>query len=178
MQKQNCTPRPWRALLCSRPQYRSLRAALMAWFRYAAPNTRARKRSKFARPYICRLSVFKRLLCPSTGPLVHGYSRDAATACYSWRMPTAKVRNSGTGHCSALSTQAERATRTRSFSSCRNASANSRTTLTSGAFSHRWATNWVCSAVSAGGGRCSQVVTWRMEGSLKVVATCKNCARS
>src|SRR5258707_10849757 len=46
---------------------------------YAAHNTRARKRSKFARPYICRLMVFKRLTWPSTWPLLHGYSRDAIT---------------------------------------------------------------------------------------------------
>src|SRR6185369_15202692 len=46
------------------------------WERYSVHNTRARRRSKFARPYSCRLMVFKRLPCPSTGPLLHGYTRD------------------------------------------------------------------------------------------------------
>jgi hypothetical protein len=50
---------------------------------YAACSTRALKRSKFARPYICRLIVFSRLTCPSTGPLLQGSSSAAATAAYS-----------------------------------------------------------------------------------------------
>lgn len=37
-----------------------------------AARTRARRSSNPARPYICRLIIFRRLTCPSTGPLLHG----------------------------------------------------------------------------------------------------------
>ena len=85
---------------------------------YAAYNTRAFKRSKFARPYICRLIVFGRLTCPSTGPLLQGDSSAAATAAYSWRSPTAKFRSSTTAHCSALSNQVGNAATACSFIRC------------------------------------------------------------
>ena len=35
-------------------------------------NTLARRRSKPARPYICRLIIFSRFTCPSTWPLLQG----------------------------------------------------------------------------------------------------------
>jgi hypothetical protein len=35
---------------------------------HLAKITRLRRRSRFARPNICRLSIFSRLLFPSTGP--------------------------------------------------------------------------------------------------------------
>jgi hypothetical protein len=37
-------------------------------------STRARSSSKPARPYICRLITFSRLICPSNGPLLRGVS--------------------------------------------------------------------------------------------------------
>ncbi len=36
-------------------------------------STRARSRSKLARPYIWRLMVLRRLTCPSSWPLLQGY---------------------------------------------------------------------------------------------------------
>src|ERR1700733_1730382 len=42
--------------------------------------TRVRSRSKPARPYICRLRVFSRLMCPFTGPLLPLCSTAASTA--------------------------------------------------------------------------------------------------
>ncbi len=45
--------------------------------------TRRRSKSKCARPYICRFIVFSRLMCPSTGPLLHGYFKAALTAASS-----------------------------------------------------------------------------------------------
>ena len=45
--------------------------------------TRARSSSNPARPYIWRLSVFSRLMCPSTGPLLQLCSTAASTALWS-----------------------------------------------------------------------------------------------
>jgi len=42
--------------------------------------TRFRSKSKFARPYICRLMNLRRLTCPSTCPLLHSFSNAARTA--------------------------------------------------------------------------------------------------
>jgi hypothetical protein len=42
-------------------------------------STRAFRRSQLARSYIRRLIVFRRLTCPSTRPLLHGYSSPGAT---------------------------------------------------------------------------------------------------
>ena len=47
---------------------------------YAALRTRARSSSNPARPYICRLIVFSRFTCPSTGPLLHLAVTAAVTA--------------------------------------------------------------------------------------------------
>ena len=38
----------------------------------AAYNTRFRSRSNFARPYICRFKNLRRLISPSTAPLLSG----------------------------------------------------------------------------------------------------------
>ena len=46
-------------------------------FDYAAWRTRARSSWKPARPYMVRLSIFSRLICPSTGLVVHGRSSAA-----------------------------------------------------------------------------------------------------
>jgi hypothetical protein len=43
-------------------------------------STRAFRSSKPARPYICRLIAFSRLMCPSMGPLLHGVVIDSFTA--------------------------------------------------------------------------------------------------
>lgn len=43
-------------------------------------STRLRKRSNFARPYILRLINFRRWICASTGPLLHGSWRALRTA--------------------------------------------------------------------------------------------------
>src|SRR5262249_42934590 len=106
---------------------------------YAACNTRALKRSKFARPYICRLIVFSRLTCPSIGPLLQGNSSAAASAAYSWCSLTAKCRSSTTAHCSASSNQVGNAATACSCISCRNVRASSRTIHTSTLRTHKWA---------------------------------------
>ncbi len=46
----------------------------------AAQRTRLRSRSKPARPYIWRLSIFSRLIWPSACPLLHGSDSAARTA--------------------------------------------------------------------------------------------------
>ena len=42
--------------------------------------SRARSKDTPARPYICRFIIFNRLMCPSTGPLLHGSVTAASTA--------------------------------------------------------------------------------------------------
>jgi hypothetical protein len=49
--------------------------------------TRARRSSKPARPYIWRLIILRRLICPSTWPVLHGVSTAAATAEMSFCRP-------------------------------------------------------------------------------------------
>src|SRR3954469_21787553 len=61
---------------------------------YAAARTRWRSRSKLARPYICRFTSLSLLIRPSTGPVLHGKRRAAATAAWSRAMLSAKPRNS------------------------------------------------------------------------------------
>jgi hypothetical protein len=51
--------------------------------RQAAVSTRARSKANPARPYICRLTVFNRFTCPSTGPLLHLCVTAACTAASS-----------------------------------------------------------------------------------------------
>ena len=46
----------------------------------AAASTRCRSRSGLARPYIMRLSILSRLICPSTGLVLHGSTSAAQTA--------------------------------------------------------------------------------------------------
>src|ERR1700740_7647 len=48
-------------------------------------STRALRSSKPARPYICRLIAFSRLICPSIGPLLHGIVIESSTASKSRR---------------------------------------------------------------------------------------------
>ena len=55
----------------------------------AKKGTRARRSTNPARPYICRLIVFSRFTCPSTGPLLHGSVTAAWTHASSRRMPSA-----------------------------------------------------------------------------------------
>ena len=50
-------------------------------------NTRARRSSKPARPYIWRLIILSRLIWPSTWPVLHGVSTAAATAEMSFCRP-------------------------------------------------------------------------------------------
>ena len=59
-----------------------------------AARTRLRRRSYFARPYICRFSAFSRLICPSTGLVLQGSVKAARTAASSRRSPAAKPRSS------------------------------------------------------------------------------------
>lgn len=58
-------------------------------------NTRARSKSKFALPYICRLSTFNRFTCPSVWPLLQGELAAARTAFSSRRKTVTKFSNSG-----------------------------------------------------------------------------------
>ena len=60
---------------------------------YAA-RTRARSRSKFARPYLWRLIALSRFTCPSTGPLLQGSVSADSTAFVSRSSPVMKLRNS------------------------------------------------------------------------------------
>jgi hypothetical protein len=62
---------------------------------HPAFRTLARSSANPARPYICRLIIFSRLTCPSTGPLLHFPVSAAATAASSWRKPSANLRISG-----------------------------------------------------------------------------------
>src|SRR5271166_3295614 len=57
--------------------------------------TRALSKTNPALPYICRLTVFSRLTCPSTGPLLHRSVTAASTAAWSRRIPSANRRSSG-----------------------------------------------------------------------------------
>src|SRR3954465_6573690 len=58
--------------------------------RQAAWSTRLRSSSNPARPYMVRLIVFSRLICPSTGPVDHRVSSAARTAARSFPRPSAK----------------------------------------------------------------------------------------
>lgn len=60
---------------------------------HAAWMSRARSRSSFARPYICRFSSSSFVICPSTWPLLQSCvsaARTAASSCFS---PAANDRN-------------------------------------------------------------------------------------
>jgi hypothetical protein len=48
--------------------------------RLGASTKRRWSRARLARPNICRLSSFKRVICPSTGPLLQGTVSPALTA--------------------------------------------------------------------------------------------------
>ncbi len=63
---------------------------------YPVYKTLALSKSNLARPYICRLSNFNRLTCPSTCPLLHSVFIAARTAASSRRKPLAKFLNSTT----------------------------------------------------------------------------------
>lgn len=67
-------------VLCKLQNYLGSAALLVIAPHQVAHSTRLRKRAKPARPYIMRLKTFSRLTCPSTGPLLHGHSKAAATA--------------------------------------------------------------------------------------------------
>src|SRR3954449_6795782 len=58
--------------------------------RQAAWSTRLRSSSNPARPYMVRLIVFSRLICPSTGPVDHRVSSAARRAARSFPRPSAK----------------------------------------------------------------------------------------
>src|SRR5262249_6382258 len=73
-----------------------------AWTTLALSNTNP------ALPYICRLIVFRRLICPSTGPLLHRCVTAASTAASSRRIPSANRRSSGTEDASPLTSQSLR----------------------------------------------------------------------
>ena len=64
--------------------------------------TRSLRRSKPARPYICRLMSFNRWICPSTWPLLHGSWSAASTAL---RSRSRRRANVARGECVAASTQ-------------------------------------------------------------------------
>ena len=55
----------------------------------AAKKTCCRSRLKPARPHMARLMVFKRLICPSTGPVLQGSFSAARTASPSRLIPSA-----------------------------------------------------------------------------------------
>ena len=76
---------------------------------------RARSNSVLARPYIDRLSVFNRLICPSVWPLLHGSVTAFCTALLSWRNVFAKRRivktpreNASRSHSSSFSAERSR----------------------------------------------------------------------
>src|SRR5437899_4683526 len=64
--------------------------------------TRARNSGKPARPNIWRLRVFRRLICPSTWPLLQGVSTAARTAEKSFSRPTAKRATGSIPECLAF----------------------------------------------------------------------------
>ena len=72
---------------------------------HAALRTRALSKTNPALPYICRLTVFRRLTCPSTGPLLHRCVTAASTADSSRRMPSANRRISGQEDASPFTSQ-------------------------------------------------------------------------
>jgi hypothetical protein len=57
---------------------------------------RLRRRSGFARPYICLLIILTRLTLPSTAPELLGRVRPFVTAAQSLRSPAAKLRSAPT----------------------------------------------------------------------------------
>ncbi len=58
--------------------------------RFQAAHRRARSRSRFARPYICRLIILSLVMWPSVCPLDHGSTIPAVTAYLSAMIPLAK----------------------------------------------------------------------------------------
>src|SRR5262249_35644748 len=73
-------------------------SVVAAPLRQAASSTRARSNTNPARPYICRLIVFNRFTCPSTGPLLHVSVTAACTAASSRRMPSPNPPSSASDH--------------------------------------------------------------------------------
>jgi|GEM_PF-4416000 len=76
----------WSAPGMKQPVYANLKMALphFVWRTsergYPGASTIARTSANPARPYSCRLMVFKRLICPSTCPLLQGSFSAAATS--------------------------------------------------------------------------------------------------
>jgi Integrase core domain len=66
---------------------------------HAARRTRRRSRSKFARPYICRFTSFKRVICPSDCALLQDVVRAARSASPSCWRPAAKVWTEAMSQC-------------------------------------------------------------------------------
>jgi hypothetical protein len=61
--------------------------ALSLTFDHDGPTNRACSRSIFARPYICRFTIFSLLIWPSTWPLDHGWSMALRMASMSLATP-------------------------------------------------------------------------------------------
>ena len=86
----------------------------------AAFNTRDRSKSNLDRPYIWRLSTFRRLICPSVCPLLHFELAAARTAVSSRRNTFTKFSNSGSWLLPAFSIQASSAFSSRLHIASRN----------------------------------------------------------
>jgi hypothetical protein len=68
-------------------------------------------KSNFALPYMALFNVFRRLMCPSVGPLLHSYSTAAATAARSRSNPAARLFISRIWLCDIRSIQLGNASR-------------------------------------------------------------------
>ena len=62
---------------------------------YAGLSRRARRRSSFARPYICRFTSFSLVFCPSVWPFDQGCVRAVCTAAWSKEAGRAWLATSG-----------------------------------------------------------------------------------
>jgi hypothetical protein len=81
--------------------------SVMCW-RYFPRRTRFRRRSNFARPYICRLIVLMRLTFPSTPPELRVMVSPLTTAAWSFLRPVVKERRAGRLSALTLSIQSSR----------------------------------------------------------------------
>jgi hypothetical protein len=117
-------------------------------------STRRLRRSIWARPPICRLRLVSRLLCPSTGPVLHGHVTPACPAASASRRLLAPRAHAWTVLVAARSSQAARGAGCR----WRPSTAPACVSVLASATSPSWACHWArggCSSASRGSSRRS-----------------------
>ncbi len=123
-------------------------------------------KSNFALPYMALFNVFRRLMCPSVGPLLHSYSRAAATAARSRSNPAARLFISRIRLCDIRSIQLGNASRSLCLRMRLNSRARICASAISGDISIRYSTKARSSASNFSASRRSNQVASRADATI------------